>query len=228
MPLRTSLELAGASDIKWVQEKGEIVFKFNEDEFALYIDKPEVQINGKPEFFSLKTKIENGSAYIPIDFFIEYLSMDPKSDLYKKIYSLADSKIYEKFVNEKKLRQSIVNTALKYVGIPYKWGGASPSGFDSSGLIWYTFKKNGITLPRVSFDIYKTGKPISKAELLPGDLVFFQGYKKGPSHATIFAGNGKFVHSPSTGKTVSVSRLLSDRYYWGPRFYSALRLINAN
>lgn len=126
------------------------------------------------------------------------------------------------------IRQRIIETAKKYIGVPYIWGKASPSGFDSSGLIWYVFKKNGITLPRVSFDIFKAGKSISKEELLPGDIVFFQGYAKGPSHGTIYAGNGNFIHSPSTGKTVSISRLFDDKYYWYPRFYGARRYISDN
>lgn len=125
-------------------------------------------------------------------------------------------------------RQQIIDTAKKYLGVPYVWGKAGPSGFDSSGLIWYVFGKNDITLPRVSFDMYKEGTPISKDELLPGDIVFFQGYAKGPSHATIYAGNGNFIHSPSTGKNVSIGRLFEDEYYWSSRFYGARRYINDN
>lgn len=124
--------------------------------------------------------------------------------------------------------QRIVDTAKKYLGVSYVWGGASPSGFDSSGLIWYVYKQNGITLPRVSFDMYKEGTPVSKDELLPGDIVFFQGYAKGASHATIYAGNGNFIHSPSSGRTVSIDKLFENEYYWNPRFYGARRYINNN
>ncbi|MDK2809469.1 MAG: peptidoglycan DL-endopeptidase CwlO [Petroclostridium sp.] len=132
--------------------------------------------------------------------------------------------VIETASKEKDKRQLIVQTAMKYLGVPYRWGGANPSGFDSSGIIWYTFKENGIQLPRVSFDMYKVGRPISKEELLPGDLVFFEGYAPGPSHGVIYIGDGKFVHSPRTGKTVSIGRI-DDPYYYAPRYYGARRVI---
>jgi cell wall-associated NlpC family hydrolase len=72
--------------------------------------------------------------------------------------------------------------------------------------------------------MYKVGKAISKEELLPGDIVFFEGYASGPSHAVVFIGDGKFVHSPSTGKTVSIGSI-DDPYYYGPRYYGARRVI---
>ncbi|OGO77368.1 MAG: hypothetical protein A2Y23_09920 [Clostridiales bacterium GWB2_37_7] len=228
VPLRASLELIGIKDVNWVQEDRKIIFKQNDDEFAINIEKAEVFINGEAEPLSSIPKIESGATYIQIDFFTKNLSVDPAGELYQKIYSLSGSIIEQQVTYEQNLRKNIISTALKFVGAPYIWGAAGPSAFDSSGLIWYTFKKNGINLPRVSFDIYKAGKPISKAELLPGDVVFFQGYKKGPSHATIFAGDGKFIHSPSTGKRVSVSSLLNDKYYWGPKFYGARRYIDVN
>lgn len=123
------------------------------------------------------------------------------------------------------IRQQIVDSALKYQGVPYVWGGASPSGFDSSGIIWFVFNENGIEIPRVSFDIYEAGTPISKSELLPGDLVFFEGYRPGPSHGVIYIGNGEFVHSPSAGSTVSVSSL--DAPYYSERYYGAVRFIDS-
>lgn len=103
----------------------------------------------------------------------------------------------------------------------------SPEGFDSSGFIGYVYKENGISLPRVSFDIYDKGKPISKDELLPGDLIFFEGYRPGPSHGTLYIGNNKIIHSPTEGKTVSISTI-TDTNYWGKQFYGAIRYIEEN
>ncbi|WP_202708631.1 NlpC/P60 family protein [Sporosalibacterium faouarense] len=127
-------------------------------------------------------------------------------------------------VQEEEKRENIVNTALKFQGVPYRWGGVSPSGFDSSGFIWYVFQQNDIDIPRVSSDIYNFGDPITREELQPGDLVFFEGYKPGPSHGSIYIGDDEFIHSPSTGKTVSIDNL-NDPYYWGPRQYGGLRII---
>lgn len=229
VPLRASLELLGVYDIKWIQEDREVIFKINEDNYVVNIDSPDILLNGESKSLSSPPKLKNGVTLLPIDFFNRNQSINPSSELYQKIYTLNNSYTDESISSEQTLRQNIVNTGLKYIGAPYKWGATGPNAFDSSGLIWSTYKNNGINLPRVSFDMYKAGESISKDELLPGDVVFFQGYKEGPSHATIFAGEGKFIHSPSAGKTVSIDNLLNDKYfknYWLPRYYGARRFIN--
>lgn len=77
---------------------------------------------------------------------------------------------------------AIISTAKKYIGVPYVWGGTTPSGFDCSGFIQYVFAKHGINLPRTSAEQYNVGSSVSKANLKAGDLVFFTTYKAGPSH----------------------------------------------
>jgi cell wall-associated NlpC family hydrolase len=105
-----------------------------------------------------------------------------------------------------------VDVALKYLGVPYVWGGASPSGFDCSGLMQYAYRQIGIVLPRTSSQQYHVGAfiPVDKtASLLPGDLVFF-GYEGDPErvhHVGMYVGSGNFVHAPSTGDHVKVSSL---------------------
>ncbi|UMZ74862.1 stalk domain-containing protein [Natranaerofaba carboxydovora] len=122
-------------------------------------------------------------------------------------------------------RQQIIETALENQGVPYVWGGASPSGFDSSGIIYYVFNNNSIEIPRVHFDIYDKGQAISKNELLPGDIIFFETTRQGPSHGGIYIGSGEFVHSSSPGNVVSTSQL--DDPYYNERFYGAVRYLNA-
>lgn len=146
---------------------------------------------------------------------------EDKRSILKEVPKNSDEKAKTK---EDEKRKNIVNTALKFKGVPYRWGGTSPDGFDSSGFIWYVFRENGINIPRVSSDIYKFGKPIKKEELQPGDLVFFEGYKSGPSHGSIYIGDNQFIHSPSTGKTIAIDNL-DEPYYWGPRQYGALQII---
>ncbi len=96
--------------------------------------------------------------------------------------------------------------------MPYVWGGASPSGFDCSGFINYVYSKNGINLPRVTSDQYKAGSSVSKANLKPGDLVFFETYKPGPSHVGIYLGNNQFIHASSGSEKVIISSLTSSYY----------------
>lgn len=108
--------------------------------------------------------------------------------------------------------EKILKLGKSLQGVPYVWGGVSPSGFDCSGFVHYTFLKNGITLPRMSEDQYKVGTWVSKSQLRQGDLVFFTTYKPGPSHVGIYLGGGKFVHASSGAEKVTISEL-SNPYY---------------
>lgn len=117
---------------------------------------------------------------------------------------------------------SIVATAKTCLGVPYKWGGQSMSGFDCSGLIQYVYQKHGIALGRTCKKQYAAGTPISKTELQPGDLVFFQNtYTSGLSHAGIYIGDGQFIHASSDG--VMTSSLSNS--YWKSHYYGACRVL---
>jgi cell wall-associated NlpC family hydrolase len=119
--------------------------------------------------------------------------------------------------------KQIVQEARKYLGTPYRYGGNNPAGFDCSGLVEYSHKKQGISVPRSTHTQLKQARRVSKNKLQPGDLVFFRLQGKKVSHVGIYAGNNEFIHSPSTGKKVSYARL--DNPYWekhliaGGRFY---------
>ncbi|WP_303851500.1 NlpC/P60 family protein [Seleniivibrio woodruffii] len=121
------------------------------------------------------------------------------------------------------LRKAIVETAMRYIGVPYEWGGVSDAGFDCSGLTMAVYRLNGLDLPRVSHEQFEEGSYVSKDELQPGDLVFFDTRRLGRvSHVGIYIGNGKFVHAPSRGKHVRVENLDLDyfvRSYRGGRSY---------
>jgi len=92
----------------------------------------------------------------------------------------------------------VINLAREFLGVPYVWGGSSPNGFDCSGFVQYVYAQKGITLPRTA-DIQATaGQPISKAELMPGDLVFFAGDYVNISHVGIYIGNGQMIHASSS------------------------------
>lgn len=102
---------------------------------------------------------------------------------------------------------SVVAIARNYIGVPYRWGGTTPSGFDCSGFTQYVFRKAGVNLPRTSAEQGRVGTRVSRSELRPGDLVYF------PGHIGIYVGNGQFIHSPSPGKRVTIDSLSSRRNF---------------
>jgi cell wall-associated NlpC family hydrolase len=102
----------------------------------------------------------------------------------------------------------VVGIAMQYLGVPYVWGGASPSGFDCSGFSMYVFAQIGVSLPHHAASQYGMGTPVSKDQLQAGDLVFFNGL----GHMGISIGGGQFIHAPHTGDVVKISSL-SDSWY---------------
>jgi cell wall-associated NlpC family hydrolase len=102
----------------------------------------------------------------------------------------------------------VVGIAMQYLGVPYVWGGASPSGFDCSGFSMYVYAKLGVSLPHHAATQYGMGTPVSKDQLQAGDLVFFNGL----GHMGIYIGGGQFIHAPHSGDVVKISSL-SDSWY---------------
>ena len=112
----------------------------------------------------------------------------------------------------------VVQEALRYQGVPYSFGGTSPSGFDRSGYTRYVFAQVGVSLPRMADEQYYNLPTVT--ELQVGDLVFFETYEPGPSHVGIYLGNRQFVNA-SSSRGVVVDSL--DSGYWGSRYIGARR-----
>lgn len=121
-------------------------------------------------------------------------------------------------------QDTVITEAKSYIGVPYVYGGTTPKGFDCSGFIRYIFAKVGIELPRISVDQYNAGSKVSKAELQPGDLVFFEKTynKAGITHSGLYIGNDQFI-SATSSKGIKIDSLSSS--YWGPKYYGATRII---
>lgn len=121
----------------------------------------------------------------------------------------------------------IVRTAYSQIGKKYRSGGSSPQkGFDCSGLVWWSYSQHGIKVPRITSDQAKTGRKVAKKAARPGDIVVFRTSNSPRGlHTGIYAGNQKFIHSPSTGKRVCVETL-ADNSYWSNRLVSIRRIAN--
>ncbi len=126
-------------------------------------------------------------------------------------------------------RGDVVQTARDVLGSPYQWGGTAENGFDCSGLIQYSYARQGIRLPRTSRDqaVMGTAVPAMIDSLLPGDILAFAARAGGNvTHVGLYVGEGKFIHSSSTG--VKLSRLDasdSEGAYWVPKWVAARRLL---
>jgi murein DD-endopeptidase len=123
-------------------------------------------------------------------------------------------------------REIIIEEALGEVGRPYRFGGEDTEGFDCSGLVQYTYGEAGVRVPRVAADLRHAGTRIRLRQALPGDLLFFSFDNGGGSslHVAVYLGNGRMVHAPSHGKTVSVSH--TGDAPWPDRFLYAVRLLD--
>lgn len=108
------------------------------------------------------------------------------------------------------------------LGAPYRYGGSGPRGFDCSGLVYYSYRKAGIAVPRTTGAQYRQSQRVKLSALQPGDLIFFRISRERFSHVGIYAGDGRFIHAPSSGKRVSYA-LLTDPY-WKARVVGAGRV----
>lgn len=160
---------------------------------------------------SLEAAAQQAENYLRTGVISDYYLVRPDS------YALAK----KNELGENYLREQLLDTAAEFVGIRYKWGGASlDDGFDCSGLTMAVYQLNGLDLPRTSKSQFHSGKPVAKDELKKGDLVFFatRGGKR-ITHVGIYAGNNTFIHAPRKGKHIETSSLAST--YFASRFMGA-------
>jgi murein DD-endopeptidase len=112
--------------------------------------------------------------------------------------------------------------ALQLVGAPYRYGGNTPRGFDCSGLVHYSYARAGTGIPRTTRGQRMHSRRLSPKQLQAGDLLFFNQEGKRASHVALYVGNNRFVHAPSSGKTVQLSTFSNP--YWQRHFLDARRL----
>ncbi|SHJ54745.1 NlpC/P60 family protein [Alicyclobacillus tolerans] len=118
---------------------------------------------------------------------------------------------------------AIISFAEQFLGVPYVWGGTSPSGFDCSGFTQYVLAHFGIQIERTSEEQFAEGIPVSENNLQPGDLVFFSTYAPGASHVGIYIGNGLMIDAQDMG--VSIDSVFNS--YWGPKYLGARQMFKS-
>lgn len=120
--------------------------------------------------------------------------------------------------------QRVVKTAYTQVGKKYRSGGASPAkGFDCSGLIYWAYRQNGLSMPRITVDQARTGRAVSRSQARPGDIVVFRtGNSPRGLHTGIYTGGNKFIHSPRRGERVREESIMVD--YWRKKLVTVRRV----
>lgn len=121
----------------------------------------------------------------------------------------------------------LISNAMGFIGVAYRFGGTSPTGFDCSGFMQYVFRKAfAVNLPRTSAAQAAVGSYVSRSELRPGDMVFFRTHGSRISHVGMYIGNDRFIHAPRTGKRIEITSLSSK--YWNARYVTARRVKRNN
>jgi cell wall-associated NlpC family hydrolase len=119
---------------------------------------------------------------------------------------------------------SLVRTALEFLGVPYRYGGSDPSGFDCSGFVQYVLARHGLVVPRETSEQYRVGREIDLKDAQPGDLIFFETVSRGASHVGMIVGEGRFVHAPNSRGVVRVEPYIAN--YWSVRIVGARRVVD--
>lgn len=123
--------------------------------------------------------------------------------------------------NDQNIRQSLIAAAKKLIGVPYRWGGMTPKGFDCSGLVSYLFKQKGKSLPRTAAAQFASLTAVKNPQ--PGDLVFFRHKSGRIGHVGLYIGAGKMIHAPQTGKRVRIESI--EKPNWQRRYAGARSLL---
>lgn len=123
---------------------------------------------------------------------------------------------------DKATAQRAANYAQNMIGKPYRYGGNSPTGFDCSGLVQYSYSRAGLPIPRTTKSQRESSAAVGSQSLRAGDLIFFDQEGRKSSHVGIYIGDGRFVHAPSSGKQVRVDTL--DTKYWKKHYVGARRI----
>ena len=117
---------------------------------------------------------------------------------------------------------TVVQTAQQQVGIPYRWGGESPQGFDCSGLVRYAYRSVGVDVPHSTEGLLDRVDRVPLSQIRPGDILFFKVAPPKISHVGLYVGDDRFIHAPSSGKTVSYGSLKNP--YWNSHVVAAGRV----
>jgi peptidoglycan endopeptidase LytE len=211
----------------------EVILTNGDKQIELTTGQNDVNINGEAYKLDTEPMLLQGRTFVPVRHIAEALnaavSWDEASataiiSTVGRPHASLSKPATLTTADHDNIGHAIVASAKQYIGVPYRWGGITPQGFDCSGLIHYVFQQNGIKLPvRQSTAMSKLGQSVAKQDLQVGDLVFFAtGSSKQINHVGIYIGDDQFI-SATSSKGVKIDSL--DSSYWGPTLVGAQRVL---
>lgn len=232
VPARAVFEALGAT-MDWDAATGTVVATRENRIIELQIDSRAAWVSGRLTILDVPARLVDGRTLVPLRFIGEALGAQVMWNQEQRAV-LVDARYQVSRDEERTLQPGdmdvplqvspalriLVATALSVEGAPYRWGAAGPKRFDCSGYTTYVFKAAGVELPRTSFEQFRGGVAVDKADLKTGDMVFFTTYAKGASHSGIYLGNDLFI-SAASSTGVSVDSMNSP--YWSKRYIGARR-----
>ncbi|MFZ5814120.1 MAG: stalk domain-containing protein [Bacillota bacterium] len=226
VPVRAVLAPLGAT-FTWTAESRTVTAALDGIQVQAVVGSPTAHVDGQPVPMMRPVQLVEGRTLIPLRFFAEQLGFQVHWDGGSRTVFLAagGADRSEAVSREAARRRSDVALARaqQLIGTAYAWGGSSPeAGFDCSGLLLYVATQVGVDLPRTSFEQFEAGIAVERADLAPGDLVFFTTYAEGASHVGIYDGRGGFVHAQSP--EVGVVRTSLENPWWAARYLGARRV----
>lgn len=179
------------------------------------VEKKAEEFDGLDELIRRKT--QEVVANKPVD---KPKQIDERKD---KTLALDDDVVSEARAEDKSDIDELLSSAMGFLGVAYRFGGTTPSGFDCSGFMQYIFRKTlAVNLPRTSAEQATVGVHVERSHLQPGDMVFFRTSGKRISHVGMYVGNNRFIHAPRTGKNIEITSLSNK--YWNSRYVTARRV----